>query len=548
MYLPMLPSLVLSRSRAPANLFARTGFWLSLGLIQAVVLTWLFELPWTANAWRYPFFALRHAATWAILSGAAFVLIVWPRREELMSLWRDEQIRHAWGIALTVNLALFAMAAVASILLTRHVAVTGELPALLLSAYALLLVAGMVSFIRVDIPLVGMLRIARPFVSEIAVAAAGGLGVIALSLVARHGWQYLASGTLVLTHAILGLYERDIAIDAVARTLRIKDFGVEISEACSGTEGIGLVVAFVSIYLWAFRSQLRFPRAFVLYPVGIAGIWLLNSVRIALLTSLGAHISPEIAVKGFHSQAGWMAFLVATLGLMAAAQSSSLLAVGSGPIAKQPKTATGTRLAEGFLVPFMALMLASMVLAAMAPHDRALYALKVVAVLAALWLYRDVYRTIAWRAPAQGILAGLLVGVAWIATDPSAPADSTLGEWLAAQGPWLAAVWLLWRIVGSCITVPIAEELAFRGFLHRWIIDRDFARVSPAQMSLIALVVSSLLFGLMHERWIAGALAGAVFALVMYRTRDLAGPIVAHMAANALICAWALAFRQWTLL
>ena len=65
---------------------------------------------------------------------------------------------------------------------------------------------------------------------------------------------------------------------------------------------------------------------------------------------------------------------------------------------------------------------------------------------------------------------------------------------------------------------------------------------------MLAFIVSSTLFGLMHERWVAGILAGAVFALVMYRTRSIAGPIAAHMAANMLICAWALAFRQWSLL
>jgi len=212
----------------------------------------------------------------------------------------------------------------------------------------------------------------------------------------------------------------------------------------------------------------------------------------------------------------------------------------------KPERATSPALP--YLAPFMALMLASIVLAAAAPHDRPLYGLKVAAVLIALWLMRGAYKSARWTISGEAMLAGLVVGALWIATDPTPAGTNDLAAWLEAQGPLIAGAWILLRVIGSSITVPIAEELAFRGFLYRWIVARDFESVSYAYVSVIAIVVSSLLFGLMHERWIAGALAGVVFALVMHRTRSLSGPIVAHMAANALICAWALVFRQWSLL
>jgi exosortase/archaeosortase family protein len=50
-----------------------------------------------------------------------------------------------------------------------------------------------------------------------------------------------------------------------------------------------------------------FPKAFVVLPIGIGAIWLLNTARVAALVSLGAHVSPEVAIGGFHSQAGWIA-------------------------------------------------------------------------------------------------------------------------------------------------------------------------------------------------------------------------------------------------
>jgi CAAX prenyl protease-like protein len=146
------------------------------------------------------------------------------------------------------------------------------------------------------------------------------------------------------------------------------------------------------------------------------------------------------------------------------------------------------------------------------------------------------------------VLAGLVVAAFWIATDPAPTGGSQLGGWLAGQGAVAAALWLALRAFGAVIMVPVAEELAFRGFLHRWLISRNFESVPIGQISMFAFGVSSLLFGLMHERWIAGALSGAVFAIAMYRTNRLSDPIAAHMTTNAVICAWAITCHQWSLL
>ena len=96
--------------------------------------------------------------------------------------------------------------------------------------------------------------------------------------------------------------------------------------------------------------------------------------------------------------------------------------------------------------------------------------------------------------------------------------------------------------------MPIVEELAFRGLLYRWIIARRFDTVSYQHLSWVAVLISSALFGLMHSRPIAGALAGAIFALVMVRSGRLSDAIASHIAANAVIIVWAILARQWTLL
>jgi exosortase E/protease (VPEID-CTERM system) len=193
-------------------------------------------------------------------------------------------------------------------------------------------------------------------------------------------------------------------------------------------------------------------------------------------------------------------------------------------------------------------MAGSIAMAAAAPHDRPVYALKAGLVAIAIWLFRQ--RLGSWRLamPMTSIAGGALIGIAWIATAPSTSDRSELGQWLSEIGPTLAILWLVVRGLGTIVLVPIAEELAFRGYLYRRLIRRDFHHVGWTAFSWTALAVSSVAFGLLHERWLAGTLAGAIFALLMLRGGRLGDAIAAHATANALIFAWALAFRQWSLL
>jgi CAAX prenyl protease-like protein len=103
------------------------------------------------------------------------------------------------------------------------------------------------------------------------------------------------------------------------------------------------------------------------------------------------------------------------------------------------------------------------------------------------------------------------------------------------------------RVLGAVITVPIAEELAFRGFLVRRLIAADFDRVSPRRFTWISFLGSSLLFGAMHQAMLAGTIAGAIYALTLYRRGALIDAIVAHATTNALLAAYVLATGSWSL-
>jgi exosortase E/protease (VPEID-CTERM system) len=528
---------ILGLEHAPVRLLTgRTAGWMLLGLFELVVTAWL----------SGPIIYLRDYVSWLILSVVAFLVVAWPQRWEVAALLHEAQERHNRRAAVAVNLALFAGLSLITLAIRFPLAETPLSPPALLGAHFLLLVAAAISLARMDVPIRSLFDLLMQYKVHAVLAAFVGFAAVFLSTVAISGWGPLSGATLKVTKTLLDLYEPEVAIDAAQRVLIVNGFAARIDEACSGYEGLGLVTVFLCLYLWVFRRHLNFPQALLLLPLGLVGIWLLNSVRIAALISVGAHISPLLAVRGFHSQAGWIAFVAVTVGIMALAQRSRFISRNAGathPAAKRPD-----RIIFAYLAPFIALMLASMLISASIPYDRPLYVLKVAFVAGTLWAFRDVYLRWDWRVRPESLVAGGLVAAVWIATEPVSASGGELQLWLERQGGIASALWLVVRVAGAVSIVPIAEELAFRGFLHRWLISRNFTSVPLGQVSFAALVISSLLFGAMHERWIAGALSGAVFAMLMYRTNRLSDPIAAHMAANACICAWAIAWRQWSLL
>lgn len=532
--------------------FARPFMAIELAGLEITVISLLFSFEVNVPYWQHPAYWIRHLQMLAIVAAVAWAIMMWPRRGEIAALWTSSLSPgtrgSGWGLPLAVNLALFALLAASTVAFTGYAANAAAPPWGWFWLYCAPLAATALSLFWLFAPIRFWIELLRRQAGEISLALAAGALLLAAGGLAQTGWDRLAGITLMLSYTLLSLYEPAAAVDYATQSLIVRDFQVIIDQSCSGYEGMALVAAFLGLYLWSFRRTLRFPNALLLMPLGIASIYALNIVRIAALVSIGGHVSPEIAEGGFHSQAGWMAFLAVTLGFMALAPRLAFFA--RDEVAAERSAAAPDRSMDALLVPFMALMAGSIVTSALAPYDTGLYGLKIAAAGMALFILREWYRELAAPLSLPAVGAGVLVGIAWIATDPGsvAPNRIDLGLWLAAQPPLLALLWLVIRAFGAIVVVPVVEELAFRGLLYRWIISRRFEAVSFDRFSWIALLVSSVLFGLLHTLPLAGALAGAVFALVMVRRGRLADAIAAHVAANAVIVAWAIAMGQWSLL
>jgi uncharacterized protein len=182
-----------------------------------------------------------------------------------------------------------------------------------------------------------------------------------------------------------------------------------------------------------------------------------------------------------------------------------------------------------------------------------LYPIKISLVGLTLWLWRSAYTEIdvrdlwKFRTSFISLIAGLVVFVLWIwmiwpfaifgnltGFDPSIFVDDRLKYFMITV-----------RLIGAVIIVPIMEELFWRSFLIRYLTGPSFMGIRIGQMTVTSFIVTTVLFGLEHNLWLAGMTAGAAYNLLLLHTRSIAQCIIAHAATNAFLGIYVLMTKQW---
>ena len=201
-------------------------------------------------------------------------------------------------------------------------------------------------------------------------------------------------------------------------------------------------------------------------------------------------------------------------------------------------------------MPFIAVLAAGMIATAASGGFEWLYPLRVLTAAIVIWHFRSKYSEMNWRFGWFAVFAGLVVFALWLGLDrfSGGRMDSAIGPGLASLSNAGRLTWLAFRIIGAVVTVPIAEELAFRGFLIRRIVSADFESLSARHYTWIALLLSSVAFGLLHGgRWIAGSIAGLIYAAAFVRRGRIGEAVCAHALTNALLAVWVLWSGRWYL-
>lgn len=352
-------------------------------------------------------------------------------------------------------------------------------------------------------------------------------------------WSPLTGATFDLVALTLSPFEADLLLDKPNFLMGVGDFVVEVGPACAGYQGMALVCVLLAAYFYVYRSELCFPNAFLLLPLGIAASFVLNVLRISLLIRIGAHVDPDLAVNGFHSHAGWLLFTMLAFALIGAGQTIPFFRAAPTRSAPASLPLRSDPLA-GMILPFTVFMASGLAASAFVATPGLVYPLRMTVTGLVLLAFVPLYRRIEWRLDPIAAFAGIVVGAAWLVTAPAASApDLRLAAELADLPQALFVAWVAARLFGAVIVAPVVEELFFRGYL---LLRFD----GPGSRRSLALAGSSIAFALLHDRWLEGFLAGLVFGLIALRRGRVGDALLAHSLANVVLGADALWRLDWS--
>jgi uncharacterized protein len=168
------------------------------------------------------------------------------------------------------------------------------------------------------------------------------------------------------------------------------------------------------------------------------------------------------------------------------------------------------------------------------------YTMKVLIVALVAWRYRSTWLDLRPMPHAMFLLlatmVGLVVFVFWVRLEGWYPALGYLGKRTGFEPSTLDPRWkwpfVAIRFTGLVVLVPLIEELFWRSFLVRWLIDPDFWKVPIGQMTPLAAGVTSVLFALSHPEWLPALLTGLLWAWLLWQTKSVSACVLSHSVAN----------------
>ncbi|WP_281799657.1 CAAX prenyl protease-related protein [Methylocystis echinoides] len=324
------------------------------------------------------------------------------------------------------------------------------------------------------------------------------------------------------------------------------DFFGQINPACSGYEGMVLSAVFLGLFFYLEpRKMTALQMAFVILLSCVA-VFLLNALRLALLVYVGVHLSPEIAQEGFHTNFGLLGVVV----VVVAAVISTRFVLTSEPTAEHvkneplPDVAIDVRVR--MLLPLIYLIGASLLCGLFSGKFFWLYPLPIVAATAGLYQIRDHLRPLRLELTPTSVLLASATFLAWLQLVPAVPQDSETFQAALFSAPFpLIVLWLSFRVFGAALIVPFAEELAFRGAFTELAQAKLGVYCTESVAQAGAMLIVAVAFGLVHNDFVAGALAGLAFGVARWRRNELGDAIVCHGLTNLLLCFYVLLTGAW---
>lgn len=167
-----------------------------------------------------------------------------------------------------------------------------------------------------------------------------------------------------------------------------------------------------------------------------------------------------------------------------------------------------------------------------------------------------ILRTLRLTKPIASTMLGLAVCALWVA--PDLLFDGWRSHWLFQnditgritnsidptefQDPLVVTL----RFVRAALLVPVLEELFWRGWLPRWLVNPDWQKVEIGRYTTLAFAGTALLFAAEHgPYWEVGLLCGVIYNWWCWKTKSLGDLIYVHAVTNAALSAFVLATGRY---
>jgi uncharacterized protein len=181
---------------------------------------------------------------------------------------------------------------------------------------------------------------------------------------------------------------------------------------------------------------------------------------------------------------------------------------------------------------------------------------RVLIIAASIWFFSR--KVLDLRAPhwLASIALGVAVFVMWVAPDALIPGwrshwlfqNSITGTVKTSIDPseFANPLTVVLRIARAALLVPILEELFWRGWLPRWLVNPDWEQVPLGRYTTFAFIGTAVLFAAEHGPfWEVGLLCGIIYNWWMWRTKSLGDLILVHGVTNLCLSLYVLVTKKW---
>ena len=329
---------------------------------------------------------------------------------------------------------------------------------------------------------------------------------------------------------------------------------MEIWPECSGYEGMGLIFALLAGYCFFQRHVLRASRAFLILPLAGIAMFFLNSIRIIILIAIGHFYSPKLALEGFHIVGGWINLLFVFIISLTCLNSFNFFYRH-----QKPQSISTERRELPFLMPLILLISVGLFSKIFVVDFDWLYPIPVSMSAFAIFHFRKRFQPFAERSSFFACLIGIIVFYIWVYLIPNNENQNRIFIQGIQSAPLIIGlIWIVFRITGAVIIVPIAEELAFRGFLFPYLESQfknllasktffSFSLQYIRSISIfLSLILSSIMFGILHSDMLAGSLAGLGFGAAYLYRRKVIDAITSHAITNGLLAIHVIYYGDWS--